>query len=350
MDLRFCVMRHDEAGFQFTRAQHLDRISLLAGLDDAAHRQQVDILVPDGTWQASSAAQTAPSQAKAPIQPALDWVLFRRRSDLDCGVQAQLDTVTLWAATVANIDAAETDWKELSAGKSRPGIQWQKLGELQFEAGATSLVTPAATVRDWWGAAGAGSMLRGAAYAPATSAADPVALGRASNLVTALSPAVSSPAGVQYAALTAPPPEAIEAGTAGALFLVAWPTTVTVGVWTTVASSPAESARVWGWITGTGTAEPQADWSTAGTAILKVTTPPAVESWSGQPALAQGYTLAGYWPGTLATGSAGVQALLDRLGITRADQGTPLLVTRPPEAAAAGEDGSVFMISISGLQ
>ena len=229
-------------------------------------------------------------------------------------------------------------------------MPWTKVGELQFDAGATSLVTPGATVQRLVGRGGQ----RGAAVRRRIRAGRerrrPVALGRASNLVTALSPAVSGPAGVQYAALTAPPPEAIEAGTAGALFLVAWPTTVTVGVWTTVASSPAESARVWGWITGTGTAEPQADWSTAGTAILKVTTPPAVESWSGQPALAQGYTLAGYWPGTLATGSAGVQALLDRLGITRADQGTPLLVTRPPEAAAAGEDGSVFMISISGLQ
>ena len=51
VDLRFCVMRHDEAGSEFTRGQHLDRISLLAGLDDPSQVQQVDILVPDGTWR-----------------------------------------------------------------------------------------------------------------------------------------------------------------------------------------------------------------------------------------------------------------------------------------------------------
>ena len=48
VDLRFCAVRRDQIAHEVERAQHMERISLLAGLDDPANRQQVDILVPDG--------------------------------------------------------------------------------------------------------------------------------------------------------------------------------------------------------------------------------------------------------------------------------------------------------------
>jgi hypothetical protein len=48
LDLCFCVVRADTVAHAFAEAQHLDRISLLKGLDDPRRRPQVDILVPDG--------------------------------------------------------------------------------------------------------------------------------------------------------------------------------------------------------------------------------------------------------------------------------------------------------------
>jgi hypothetical protein len=347
VDLRFCSMRHDEAGFQFTRGQHLDRISLLIGLESPRQRPQVDILVPDGIQQ--NAAAKADPPAEASIKPTLDWVLFRRRSDVACGPQIHLDTVTLWAATAPNEITADLYWRGLVGGTPAAGSRWQKVGELQFAEGKTSLVTAAATVQGWWSSAGIGGLLEGAAYAPAAGPADQVALGRASNLVTALSPAASGHPTVRYDPLTVPPPEPVESGAEGALFVVAWPATVTIGVWRTTLPYP-PSEQLWQWITGTSaTSPPSADWTHAGTAVLTITTPPTVLSWTNQPTTVPGwFHQAGYLPGTLATGSAGVQALLDRLGVPKINQATPLLVTRPPNVQRGrpgGEDGRVFIIA-----
>src|SRR5690606_33039555 len=48
VDLRFCVIRPDDAARELEGAQHMDRISLLRGLDDPNNKDPVDILVPDG--------------------------------------------------------------------------------------------------------------------------------------------------------------------------------------------------------------------------------------------------------------------------------------------------------------
>lgn len=48
VDLRFCVIRPDDAARELEGAQHMDRISLLSGLDDPSKLPPVDILVPDG--------------------------------------------------------------------------------------------------------------------------------------------------------------------------------------------------------------------------------------------------------------------------------------------------------------
>jgi hypothetical protein len=48
VDLRFCVVRPDDVARELEGAQHMDRISLLRGLDDPADKPPVDILVPDG--------------------------------------------------------------------------------------------------------------------------------------------------------------------------------------------------------------------------------------------------------------------------------------------------------------
>src|SRR6185436_8562360 len=54
VDVRVCVTRPDFLAHALEEAQHMDRISLVAGLGDAARRPEVDVLVPDGI------ARTAP--------------------------------------------------------------------------------------------------------------------------------------------------------------------------------------------------------------------------------------------------------------------------------------------------
>jgi hypothetical protein len=54
LDLRFCVTTADYIAHAVEEAQHLERISLLQGLDDPSNKPHVDILVPDGTLATSS--------------------------------------------------------------------------------------------------------------------------------------------------------------------------------------------------------------------------------------------------------------------------------------------------------
>lgn len=48
VDLRFCVVRPDYVAHALEEAQHMERISLLQGLDNSSDKPQVDILVPNG--------------------------------------------------------------------------------------------------------------------------------------------------------------------------------------------------------------------------------------------------------------------------------------------------------------
>ncbi|WP_319549546.1 hypothetical protein [Desulfogranum marinum] len=48
VDLRYCSVRPDYIPHVLEEAQHMERISLLAGIDDPAAKPKVDILVPDG--------------------------------------------------------------------------------------------------------------------------------------------------------------------------------------------------------------------------------------------------------------------------------------------------------------
>jgi hypothetical protein len=48
LGLRFCVVRPDYVAHALEEAEHMERISLLTGLDDPSNKPQVDVLVPDG--------------------------------------------------------------------------------------------------------------------------------------------------------------------------------------------------------------------------------------------------------------------------------------------------------------
>lgn len=56
VDLRFCTARADVIPHLLEEAQHMDRISLTAGLDDPDLKPQVDVIIPDGRIEASPAA------------------------------------------------------------------------------------------------------------------------------------------------------------------------------------------------------------------------------------------------------------------------------------------------------
>ncbi len=59
VDLRFCVVRPDFVAHALEEAQHMQRISLLRGLDNPKDKEAVDVLVPDGQILSAASAQGA---------------------------------------------------------------------------------------------------------------------------------------------------------------------------------------------------------------------------------------------------------------------------------------------------
>jgi hypothetical protein len=72
VDLRFCAVRPDFVPHALEEAQHMERISLLAGLDDPKAKPQVDVLVPDGELLSAG----LPAGAGYAVEAALDTRLF----------------------------------------------------------------------------------------------------------------------------------------------------------------------------------------------------------------------------------------------------------------------------------
>ena len=68
LDLRFCIVRPDYVPYALEERQHMDRISLLHGLERPDEKPEVDILVPNGIPEEGGC-----------IQPQLDRVMFCRR-------------------------------------------------------------------------------------------------------------------------------------------------------------------------------------------------------------------------------------------------------------------------------
>jgi hypothetical protein len=58
VDLRFCVVRPDFVAHALEEAQHMERISLIEGLEDENKKPKVDILVPDGEVVAETQPDT----------------------------------------------------------------------------------------------------------------------------------------------------------------------------------------------------------------------------------------------------------------------------------------------------
>jgi hypothetical protein len=59
LDLRFCIATADYIAHEVEKGQHMDRISLLQGLDDPSNKPKVDIIVPDGKIAAGTTSPDA---------------------------------------------------------------------------------------------------------------------------------------------------------------------------------------------------------------------------------------------------------------------------------------------------
>ena len=266
LDLRFCTMRHDQAGFEVRKAQDLDRISMLVGIDDPTAKPQVDILVPDATWSTATPTPTpAPSPSPSPtpsphmgategrspwvvphpfrptpntptgptLVPTLDWVLFRRRSDLDCGSTTVVTppvVATVWDIQVPSEQLAVRDWAVLIREPDAiPKMRWRQVGQASFTAGTADLLTTAAQIADW-DTADVGPHLSGAGYAASTGT-DPQGIARAKAVADALglSPFKGSTANFADFPAQAPP-----AGSDADIYLITYPEpapTVCFDVW-----------------------------------------------------------------------------------------------------------------------
>ncbi len=405
VELNFCVMRHDEAGFQLTRAQHLDRISLLTGLDDATQRQQVDIFVPDGTLLApalvaptsslgTNSQSTAPpaqstgasgSQAAASssgpaassgtsgpagapasgvqssagvsrillrlppdlqaIQPSLDWVLFRRRSPIDCA--PALQSVDLWVATPTGaVDVTEVPPPTSGATFAAAPYRFTSLGSVEFAGATADLVTTAASIQQAWTAGGFGTSVLRAVYTPVLAQYDALAVERCEHVVAALAPAATPAATAQYLGVASGAPEPLAFGSVGAIYLVVAPVvqSLTLGVYT-VTSTSEELAIFWRQLIDNK--PPDTGW-TYSQAVVTPGNTSSLQSWSNQPTLAPGDTVlyGAYAPTSLQDGAADVQALVVALSTTGASTllQTPFGMTNPPHQPQTGEDGTAYLL------
>jgi len=71
LDLRFCIVRPDFVPHALEEAQHMERISLIAGLDDPQAKPEVDILVPDGDLLSTPSPSLAGFDTQVRLLPAL---------------------------------------------------------------------------------------------------------------------------------------------------------------------------------------------------------------------------------------------------------------------------------------
>jgi hypothetical protein len=74
VDLRFCAVREDFVAHALEAAQHMERISLLTGLDDPARRPAMDILVPEAEPETPEVPTPSGYEARLALRAGLQAV------------------------------------------------------------------------------------------------------------------------------------------------------------------------------------------------------------------------------------------------------------------------------------
>ena len=92
VDLRFCVATADYIPRAFESAQHMDRISLVAGLEDPAKKPKVDVLVPNGAMGGTKTTPAAGWDTTVKLAPAVLGALFGMRNVVEAAVIAPRET------------------------------------------------------------------------------------------------------------------------------------------------------------------------------------------------------------------------------------------------------------------
>lgn len=123
VDLRFCVVTPDYVPHALEEAQHMERICLLRGLDDAAQKPHVDVLVPNGAIREVVAAVAGTGyQSTTTLSGQLLNIGWPRRNKMvgeaaDVAVApAAADVITAPVAEAAPAAVLAADTERLSAG------------------------------------------------------------------------------------------------------------------------------------------------------------------------------------------------------------------------------------------
>jgi len=183
VDLRFCVVRPDYVAHALEEAQHMQRISLLHGLDDPQQLEEVDVLVPDGeilagagsdsvAWEAhlGMAPQFVVREATALKRVGMTTLPYQR--DIMSGAsrsEALGDgNLAFFYAGLVETDSRDEPLKRLKdwAGERDNGLEqtlWQSVAFIKEAKGSAPAPAPKARV----------SRGRAAAASPAAAAAQP---------------------------------------------------------------------------------------------------------------------------------------------------------------------------------
>lgn len=111
VDLRFCVVRPDFVAHALEEAQHMQRISLLKGLDDPGALEEVDVLVPDGQIEGD------------PKTLGKGWEVRIRRADDESPPVADNDGAMVGGPAPTPADDAVPYQQDVISGAGRTEIQ-----------------------------------------------------------------------------------------------------------------------------------------------------------------------------------------------------------------------------------
>jgi hypothetical protein len=163
------------------------------------------------------------------VRPVTDWVLFRRRRREDCeGIvalpPATPSKVAAWLARAETVDQAISWTTDLfDSGGAR--LQWKAVGAdaLEFQAGATTLLTAPSVWRDQYQQADGAESVYSAGYAATPGGSDvPVGVGRTKALLDATAPVAALDPDGRVDLVGVPPASQMLSGTDGSIFLITY--------------------------------------------------------------------------------------------------------------------------------
>jgi hypothetical protein len=116
VDLRFCATTADFVAHALEAAQHMERISLLQGLDDPKNKPKVDVLVPDGAVAAAPHRQALGWDARIGVS---ERVFGSRRASAALTDRATSSVMLVARGTGRSADASDGSFEFRFAGQQQ---------------------------------------------------------------------------------------------------------------------------------------------------------------------------------------------------------------------------------------